>query len=70
MSTASSPSRRGREACPVCGLPSTSAYAPFCRQGCRDRDLLNWLGDRYRVPGRWADETLGESGPDGLDTER
>ena len=28
-----------------------AAHAPFCSQGCRDRDLLNWLGDNYRVPG-------------------
>ncbi|MBB5730196.1 endogenous inhibitor of DNA gyrase (YacG/DUF329 family) [Sphingomonas prati] len=29
----------------------TPAFDPFCSQGCRDRDLLQWLGDGYRVPG-------------------
>lgn len=39
--------------------------SPFCSQGCRDRDLLNWLGDAYRVPGPPASEKL----PDGLDSD-
>ncbi|WP_206362042.1 DNA gyrase inhibitor YacG [Sphingomonas montana] len=43
--------RRARSGCPVCGAPVTPAYDPFCSQGCRDRDLLQWLGDGYRVPG-------------------
>ena len=43
--------RRGRGACPVCGKPPAPAASPFCSQGCRDRDLLNWLGEGYRVPG-------------------
>ena len=46
--------------CPICGKPPFSAQAPFCSQGCRDRDLLQWLGEGYRVPGPPAD-------PDGLD---
>lgn len=46
--------------CPLCGKPPVPAHAPFCSQGCRDRDLLQWLGDGYRVPGPPAD-------PDGLD---
>lgn len=29
-------------------------HAPFCSQGCRDRDLLNWLGEGYRLPGTQA----------------
>jgi endogenous inhibitor of DNA gyrase (YacG/DUF329 family) len=29
--------------------------SPFCSQGCRDRDLLQWLGEGYRVPGPTAD---------------
>jgi len=35
---------------------------PFCSQGCRDRDLLNWLGDGYRVPGPPADPDLVSDG--------
>ena len=30
-------------------------HAPFCSRGCKDRDLLNWLGEGYRVPGPPAD---------------
>ena len=37
------------------------AHTPFCSQRCRDRDLLNWLGDAYRVPGPPAAEN--ETGP-------
>ena len=45
-----------RHGCPLCGKPAVAPHAPFCSQGCRDRDLLNWLGDGYRVPGPPADE--------------
>ena len=38
--------------CPLCGKPAAPAHTPFCSQGCRDRDLLNWLGDAYAVPAR------------------
>lgn len=31
------------------------AHAPFCSRGCRDRDLLNWIGEGYRIPGRTID---------------
>jgi hypothetical protein len=65
MSTAA-PSKK-RAACPVCGTPSAAPHKPFCSQGCRDRDLLNWLGDAYRVPGPPADE---RSTDEGLDSER
>lgn len=47
--------------CALCGKPESPEHAPFCGQGCRDRDLLNWLGDAYRVPGPPAD-------PDGVDS--
>jgi endogenous inhibitor of DNA gyrase (YacG/DUF329 family) len=46
------------DACPLCGKPATSTHAPFCSQGCRDRDLLNWLGDGYRIAGPPAEEGL------------
>lgn len=35
----------------MCGKPADAGHKPFCSRGCRDRDLLNWLGDSYRVPG-------------------
>jgi endogenous inhibitor of DNA gyrase (YacG/DUF329 family) len=63
MSTPSLP-KRGK-GCPLCGKPADSGHAPFCSRGCRDRDLLNWLGDSYRVPGPPAVEN-----PEGgLDSE-
>lgn len=52
--------------CPLCGKPSASASAPFCSQGCRDRDLLNWLGEGYRVPTRDG----GEEEDSALDSQR
>jgi endogenous inhibitor of DNA gyrase (YacG/DUF329 family) len=42
--------------CPLCGKPSSPDHAPFCSQGCKDRDLLKWLGDGYRIPGPPADD--------------
>ncbi|TVV73327.1 DNA gyrase inhibitor YacG [Sphingomonas solaris] len=64
----STPSRRN--GCPVCGKPATAAATPFCSQGCRDRDLLRWLGDGYRVPGRAIEDDEAESASDGLDRNR
>ncbi len=61
MSTANSTER-----CPLCGKPAGDQHRPFCSQGCRDRDLLKWLGEGYRVPGPPADE----GGSEGLDSER
>ena len=69
MSTAAKPKAR-RDACPLCGRPSSETHAPFCGQGCRDRDLLKWLGDGYRVPGPPAEPGAPEFGRDGLDSER
>jgi len=56
--------------CPLCGKPAAAEHKPFCGQGCRDRDLLNWLGEGYRVPGPPADPDAVEPGDDGLDSER
>lgn len=61
--------KRNRHACPLCGAPATPEHKPFCSQGCRDRDLLNWLGDGYRVPGPPAEEQGDEFGSDGLDID-
>ena len=63
MSTSSLP-KRGK-GCPLCGSPASAEHSPFCSRGCRDRDLLNWLGDSYRVPGPPAVEN--EEG--GLDSD-
>ncbi len=37
-------------ACPLCGKPRAEEFKPFCGRGCRDRDLLSWFGEGYRVP--------------------
>ena len=51
--------------CPYCGKPTEPEHAPFCNRGCKDRDLLKWLGDGYRIPGPPADvDAIG-----GLDSE-
>ena len=46
---------RKADLCPLCKKPKLAAFAPFCSQGCKDRDLLQWLGEGYRVPGPLAD---------------
>ena len=48
--------------CPLCGQPTAPAHAPFCSRGCKDRDLLKWLGEGYKIPGPPAE-------PQGLDSE-
>ena len=40
--------------CPICKKPRHADHAPFCSQRCRDRDLAQWFGDGYAVPGRPA----------------
>ena len=52
------------DTCPLCGKPTAGDFRPFCSQGCRDRDLLNWLGDAYRVPGPPAEDALDSEGLD------
>ncbi len=61
---------RGAGSCPLCARPAQARFRPFCSQGCRDRDLLNWLGDAYRVPGPPAADELGDDATSGLDRER
>jgi len=39
------------DACPLCGAKPSPEHAPFCSRGCKDRDLLRWLGEGYRIPG-------------------
>jgi len=39
----------------LCGRPEVEEFAPFCSRGCKDRDLLKWLGEGYRIPGPPAD---------------
>lgn len=37
--------------CPICGKPRSPDHIPFCSTRCKDRDLLQWLGDGYALPG-------------------
>lgn len=55
--------------CPLCGKPPSPDHAPFCSAGCKDRDLLKWLGDGYRVPGPPADPEAVIGDQNGLDSD-
>ena len=57
------------DSCPLCGKPASAPHRPFCGQGCRDRDLLKWLGEGYRVPGPPADPDALPPRDDGLDSD-
>jgi len=43
------------KSCPICRKPPVPDHAPFCSRGCKDRDLLRWLDEGYRIPGPAAD---------------
>ena len=50
--------------CPICGKPTNPAHKPFCSRGCVDRDLLQWLGEGYRLPaGPATDEDASKDVP-------
>ena len=51
--------------CPVCRKPEQAEHAPFCSRGCKDRDILKWLGEGYRIPGPAADPDRVDSGESG-----
>jgi hypothetical protein len=60
------PKRIDPKPCPICGKPPSSEHAPFCSRGCKDRDLLKWLGEGYRIAGPAADpDTLDSADRDG-----
>lgn len=51
--------------CPICGKQTAPAHKPFCSRGCVDRDLLQWLGEGYRLPaGPASDEEASNDRPD------
>lgn len=54
--------------CPLCKRPAAAEFAPFCGRACKDRDLLTWLGEGYRIPARADDDELQKSSDYGLDT--
>lgn len=37
--------------CPICRKPRREEFTPFCSSRCRDRDLAQWFGDGYALPG-------------------
>jgi hypothetical protein len=51
--------------CPVCRKPESAEHSPFCSRGCKDRDLLNWLGEGYRIAGPPADPERVDSSESG-----
>jgi len=54
--------------CPLCKAPRSDDYKPFCSRGCRDKDLLAWTGEGYRIAGRSSNEDeLTKSSDYGLD---
>jgi uncharacterized protein len=57
-------------ACPVCKKPASADTRPFCSAACRDRDLLQWLGEGYRVAGPPAEDDTQKIGDYGLDSEQ
>jgi uncharacterized protein len=59
------PKRSEAKPCPLCGKPQAGEHAPFCSRGCKDRDLLKWLGEGYSIPGPSADPERVDSVEDG-----
>jgi len=55
-------------ACPICAAPAAPAHAPFCGRGCKDRDLMRWLGEGYRLPGAMIDPDDLAAEQSGLDS--
>jgi uncharacterized protein len=55
-----------RDICPICGGAPAIDFKPFCSRGCKDRDLLQWLGEGYRLPGEATDPS--QSGLDSGDS--
>ena len=56
--------------CPICAKPEQPDYAPFCSRVCKDRDLLQWLGDGYRIAGPPVDERDALGRVDSEDSDR
>lgn len=59
------PNKRDK-GCPLCDQPASADHAPFCSRRCQDRDLLQWLGEGYSIPGPAVDEA---QLPGGVDSE-
>ncbi|MCH4893200.1 MULTISPECIES: DNA gyrase inhibitor YacG [unclassified Sphingomonas] len=57
------------ESCPRCGKPVSVDFRPFCGRGCKDRDLLAWLDEGYRLPGARIDPDDAANANVGLDSD-
>lgn len=53
--------------CPTCGKPTNQQYRPFCSKFCKDKDLLNWINERYIVSSPHQDENDEEAVEEGND---
>ena len=53
------PNATDSKSCPSAASRRRGACALSARRGCKDRDLLNWLGEGYRIPGPPADPGRG-----------
>ena len=38
--------------CPICRKPPRAPFLPFCSRACRDKDLIGWFDEDYRIPAR------------------
>lgn len=56
-------------ACPLCRKAMVVEFKPFCSRACRDKDLLNWLGEGYAVPVPPEQTAQDESSDYGLDSD-
>ena len=56
------PSKSEYKRCALCGKPERTEHAPFCSRACKDRDLLKWLAEGYRIAGPPADPDMLDSG--------
>ena len=50
------------KSCPICKKPPSPEQTPFCSRECKDRDLLRWLVEGYRIPGPLSDPQRVDSG--------
>ncbi|WNO53402.1 DNA gyrase inhibitor YacG [Stakelama saccharophila] len=62
--------RDSSDTCPICGAPADTVLRPFCSRVCKDRDLLQWLGEGYRIPGPVADPDAMAKADSGVDSDR
>ncbi len=48
--------------CPLCQAPASQEDRPFCSKLCKDRDLLSWINEDYKIPVK--DEEQGDKKDD------